>query len=324
MEKDYTKEYPTNVFKFFSLAQFHVDAFIDNYLYLSHPKQLNDGLDACRDFLYVENIKTPDVYNQIVESIRQNKPQLINHKLSFSTDRTSQTLKDVLYKSYFDFNGIISFTDSKASIFNNAMWAHYTNEKGFMIEFHTDSLLEGINKDSRNKDFEIVTKKIDYKEKLDAIDCNLIPNIGGLDTNIIFQKQTYWQQENEWRLFAKSNHYLNDTYGRHLFYPIHAIKRVYLGNKFWEEISENVIKEKEQYTIKKDYLPFIINLKELGDKVLSSSKSYQTTIGYKNNKKDNETYHPTRSFQKIIKIEIKGNEIAIAYDGCQRCSEKEL
>ena len=313
---------PNSVFKFYALKDYNIDAFIDHYLYLNHPSQLNDGMDACNDFLYMGNIKTESSYKNIIEHIRQRVPQLINHKLTFNTDKECNKLKDILYKSYFDFRGSVSFTKDINSVFNSAMWAYYTEEKGFAIEFQTDLLINGIENEFGNQEFQITAQEItyvdnlnnlDYTNGLEAIDCNSINNIEEMDTRVVFQKQAYWEHEEEWRLFAKSKHYLGLDYERYLLYPTNAIKRIYLGNKFWEEICSNIDTDFKRYTVKEEYLSLILKLQELEKKVYSSSKCYSPEISHETNGKSNEKYHPIRSFNPIEISNINKNEFAISF-----------
>ena len=324
MERLVSSEIPLSVFKFYSLKDYNIDAFIDHYLYVNHPSQLNDGMDACQDFLYMGEIKSANSYNQIVESIKQKRPQLVNYMLSFSTDKECEKLKESLYNSIFDYSGTISFSNSTNAVFNSAMWAYYTEEKGFAIEFKIKDLLNGIQEDFRNKQFELMSKQIDYKDDINSIDCNTLYSIEDIGKRITFQKQTYWNNEKEWRIYARSNQYLNRTYGRHLFYPQKAIKRIYLGNKFWKEViqeKKNIRERRWLYIIKKEYMPFIRNLYEFRNILFMSSKCYQSTYYVED---EITQYFPTRSFNSIDLEDIGNNntiQISFHSDGISNYRE---
>lgn len=314
MEIDKSIDYPDSVFKFYDLTEYNVEALIDQYLYLNTPPQLNDGMDASCDLLYMNDIKTIGSYNRIVENIRKKVPQLVNYKLSFSADKECKELKRALYDACFDFNGIISFTASKKSFFNGTMWGHYAKNKGFAIEFVTTDLIEGIKGDLRNKKFEsLICKEIEYYNELKAMNCDITYDIDKIDIGIVFQKQIDWKNEKEWRMFVKSNQYLNNTYGRHLFYSIKAIKRICLGDKFWEEISINKKNVKGyiwKCIVKEEYMPLVIKLKELKDKIYMNAICYAGEYKIKGDKWIH-TPLPTRSFGPIVIEKIENNEIEV-------------
>lgn len=46
MEKDCVKEYPKSVIKFYPSTWYSFDAFMNSYLYVSHPHSLNDMQDS--------------------------------------------------------------------------------------------------------------------------------------------------------------------------------------------------------------------------------------------------------------------------------------
>lgn len=313
MKTDFACERPKSVFKFYSLKDYHLKAFEGHYLYLSHPSQLNDGLDACQDLLYMNEIKTENSYNRLVKQLNKSFP-LKNHHLSFESDLKDnyRTLKDILYKAYFDFSGTISFTDFKDAFFNGAMWAYYTEEKGFAVEYQTEDLIRGIKYDLRNRRFKkLIYGKIEYVDKLKAINCDSIYNIDKVNIEIAFQKQAYWENEKEWRIVIQSNQYLEGDNARFVFYPSCAIKRICLGKQIWNEVSINKKNIKDniwKFTIKEAYLSFIKKLIELNGNVFMSTKCYQSTHNLITGEK---TFHPTRAYGEVIFDKIDDCQIIV-------------
>ena len=190
MKTDSDAEIPKSVFKFYSLKDCHVKAFLNHYLYLSHPSQLNDDMDACRDLLYVNDL-TQETYEQLVAQICLKAPHFRTSGLSYESDSKDEyrALRESLYNVCFDFSGIISFTDSKKSFFNGTMWAHYTGEKGFAIEFDTKKLIEGMIKNPLNMQFEYpIYRGVEYVDELEALDYDKIHLIDEIGKSIAFQK----------------------------------------------------------------------------------------------------------------------------------------
>lgn len=322
-------EIPDRVFKFYSLEDYHVKAFLNHYLYLSHPSQLNDGMDACRDLLYLDsNSMTQEVYERLKKQIILKVPQLRTSRLSFESDSKNgyEALKEALYNVCFNFSGIVSFTDSKKSFFNSAMWAYYTNEEGFAIEFKPQKLLEGIMSNPINKQFVSLSYgKVKYKEELEALNVKDIHTIDEIGTAIVFQKQKYWENEAEWRMYIESDLYLNKdkAYGRYIHYPVEAIERICLGYKFWNKVSENrcnIKKDVWQYTVKNEYLPFVKKLLSLCNIVFMSTKCFGRTYIYMNKKIAREIPTPTRSFDYLC-YSIEDNEITIEINEGKGISE---
>lgn len=328
MKTDSDAEIPKSVFKFYSLKDCHVKAFLNHYLYLSHPSQLNDDMDACRDLLYVNDL-TQETYEQLVAQICLKAPHFRTSGLSYESDSKDEyrALRESLYNVCFDFSGIISFTDSKKSFFNGTMWAHYTGEKGFAIEFDTKKLIEGMIKNPLNMQFEYpIYRGVEYVDELEALDYDKIHLIDEIGKSIAFQKQKCWESESEWRMYIRSNQYLNTkkTYGRYIHYSAEAIERICLGSKFWDEVSQDkcdIESSVWQYTIKKKYLQFVEELKILRNKVFMSTKCNRRTYKCENGKIVKEIPNPTRSFDPVLFGKMKGNKITIEIDAGYGASE---
>lgn len=324
-------KYPESIFKFCSFGDYYIDALIDHYLYLSHPSKMNDIRDACKSLIGLDNINVKE-YLQIVDLVKQRAPQLIGYKQHKELDPNYNKLRDTIYDVCFDFSGIISTTYGEDIQFQDNMWAHYANnDTGFLIEFQTKDLIEGIKKDYRNKRFRIIqTGYVNYKKEIDSIDCRKHNSIDEVNINIAFQKKEFWERENEYRILMISNQYLNDTYMRYAFYSEDAIRRIYLGDKFGEKIiddEEMKSEEKWQFKIKKEdkYIYFFKELCKYKDKVYLSGECCSSTSTYKNNYKDIQVKnHPTRSFLRIIHMEVKENKVTIECDGNPRSTEEEL
>jgi hypothetical protein len=102
-----------NLFKYYSLSEFNIDALENNYVYLSNPKDFNDPFDCSRN-LIIENQKELSDW-QYVESLNNNSKVGI---------------------TCFSKNGM-----------EPLMWSHYTNSyRGFCIKLKPE-FINPVNKE---------------------------------------------------------------------------------------------------------------------------------------------------------------------------------
>ncbi len=355
MEKDYAKEIPVNVFKFYSLTNYNIDSFINQYLYLSHPYELNDLMDI-RPY-------TLDMRNFTAERLETLKQEAIQYfpllKKYFNIDNVDThkeqglyALQNLIYDSFFAFGGVISLASKDR--FNELMWSHYAKESGFMMEFVTNNLLKDCENIYKNKLFnQIMFHPIQYKPHPCSIRCTKYSSLYEINKRNSYQKYIGWSYENEWRIVATSQQYLgrynyyyskrpNEFSLRRMYYSINSIMRVYLGKRFWtydnfvvkdERIdNENKIRkytlqepsscsEKERFCL---FLQFVQKLNELkngGINIYISGAcdcgefKFGTDICSKDNTFNPEYYYLTRSFEKIESINIDENIITVVYGG---------
>ena len=246
MEKDYAKEYPINVFKFYSLTNYSIDSFINHYLYLSHPYELNDLMDIRPYTLDMRNF-TQEKFEELKQEAIQRSP-LIGDILQIDSVDTQNkyglyALQNLIFNSFFAFGGVISLASKDR--FNELMWSHYAKESGFMIEFTTYNLLEDSETIDENKRFDqIIFHPVQYKPHPIGIKCMECSSLYEINKKNSYQKYNGWKYENEWRIIVTSKQYLGkyDFYSnsrpdefslRKLHYSVNSIIRIYLGKRFW-------------------------------------------------------------------------------------------
>lgn len=360
MEKDCVKEYPKSVIKFYPSTWYSFDAFMNSYLYVSHPHSLNDMQDCER---YVFDMRglcgETNLFFKLKNEITKNRPEFYKHhdlsRISIDNPRRLYDLQQSIFDSYYSYGGIISLA---IDIFNELMWSHYTKESGFAIEYSPVDLENSVINHPNNKTFnKPIFKPVQYKSKPESIDCSE-NNIHDINLFAAYQKCAEWSYEQEWRILVTSKQYLGrynyyadeqeKEFGlRELFYSIDAIKRIFVGKRFWTRLNFIVKDEqidtynlRHRYTIQKPkkcceakrYNLFVEFLKKLSELIRKNVEVYMSgacdcseyrhgtdhpTYDENNGRCDfyPNQYYITRSFERIENISINENLIEVTYSG---------
>lgn len=223
-----TKKYsiPETFFKYYALSPYSVDAITKQYVYASHPTQMNDPFDCAKSIIDFDD-------EEVARCLL--KDQYDEAKQSFPPKEFQKFCQSVFNTRLFRKIGIFSMTDSSE---NDLMWAHYANQLGFCVEFDI-------------KQFPFL--------KYDPFPINYIETVKPIRTSemdifpiasiLCSVKHTMWSYENEWRLMIecpegkemKSFGYwqgydinLGCEHDRKFYYPISAIKKIILRHTFLE------------------------------------------------------------------------------------------
>ena len=355
MEINLTLNYPKRIYKFYPLTDYNIDAFLNHYFFLSHPFHLNDLMDGeCYtiDMKHVESDVYHGLKTQILEYVPTFTEQNIYDHLDPYKDRERKWLQSAIMASFFSYGGIVSLANDNR--FSELMWSHYTQETGFMLEFDVDALLHSIAFHPYNN---VRFKKgyfqeVQYKSHPLSISCVKHPNIEIINLFNATQKNKEWQYEKEWRLIMTSYCYLGlpksiytddpmvtDVSKRKLFYSPDAIKRIYLGKKFWT--IQNIKKEKRicenvrEYVVNDEIVLFIHELCNYKDKIYMSGACDCAVYKFGTNHPiyncmtqksefEPEYYYLTRSFEKIRNISINKNIISVVYDEIHRTQNEDF
>ncbi len=357
METDISFDYPRSVYKFFSLEEYHKEAFLRNYLFPSHPYHLNDLMDGEFYTIDMRGISI-DIYNKIKQQMFEYSPLMINKafakQLNPYIDKNRKILQCAIMASFFSYGGIVSL--SSCNRFSELMWAHYAQENGFMIEFDTKRLLESIVGSDKNKDVynKLYFRKIVYKQHPISISYLRNQDIEKINLFNATQKNQDWSYEKEWRIIVSSNQELGlpesvyaedeqmtNVSRRKLYYDKSAIKRIYLGKKFWvsnikkKEIIPNDDNNVRVYPVQSGCLAFIEELcKYIGKVYMSGScdcSEYRhgtDTCAYNIKTRVCEYtpdyYYQTRSFELINRMEVIGANVYVIYDGIHRTKDEDF
>ncbi|OUO49466.1 hypothetical protein B5F77_14765 [Parabacteroides sp. An277] len=355
MEIDLTLNYPKRIYKFYSLTDYNVEAFLNHYFFLSHPFHLNDLMDGESYTIDMRHVES-DVYHRLRKQILEYVPVFVEQKmydhLDPYTDKKRIWLQSAIMASFFSYGGIVSLANDNR--FSELMWSHYTQETGFMLEFDVETLLRSVAFHPHNnvRFKKCYFQKVQYKNHPLSISCLRYPNIEIINLFNATQKNKEWQYEKEWRLIMTSYRYLGlpksiytddpvvtDVSERKLFYSSDAIKRIYLGKKFWTiqnikkeiKIGDNV----REYIVNDEVILFIHELCKYKDKVymsgacdcaaykLGTSHPIYNCITQKS-EFEPEYYYLTRSFEKIRNISVDKNIVSVVYDGIPRTQNEDF
>ena len=332
--------FPRSIFKYYPFNNNSIDAFLNHYLFLSHPFHLNDLMDARGYTIDTRNI-TSDIYGKLKDQIVKRAPLIVNgvdfHKLDFEIDRDREVLQKAISDSHFCFGGIVSL--SYKDRFNELMWSHYTNETGFMVEFDTLALLRSIKFQKLNGHFDCLDiKPMNYEPNPTSVSCVKYPDIEYINITNATQKKIDWAYEKEWRIIATSYSFLGlpkslavqdekylDVSKRRLYYDPSSIKRIFLGKKFFEIHNvEKVIPIGDycrQYIIQNQYIPFFeeigkcknIYMSETSDIVKCTFNVDEASEEMIERAKATSNYSSERSFGPIKQFIADGKLISVEY-----------
>lgn len=357
MEIEKPANCPKSLFKFYSNSQYNLEAFLENYIYVSHPYQFNDLMDTRPYAFDVRKMDKMEFDKLKQDSIDEN-PEILNH-YPFNWEgnydlKAFDKLRQFIFDSYFSFAGLASFADKGR--FNELMWSHYAKESGFMIEFDTQKLINSIKTNNSIFD-ELILGKVKYRSPIVGVD--KYKSFRQINKAISFQKSKEWKYEREWRIIALSNQFLGkydyfsgkqtaDFALRKLHYDPTAIKRIYLGKKFWTNDNyveddmaqdrENSIRQyvrrdiksyksndkmEQQRNVFGEFIRYIQGLirKRKDCVYMSGATSYYKPTHrlhdsfYNNFTKRDECkrYYITRAFELIKNMSIEGSSITVTY-----------
>lgn len=293
---------PKHLYKYYSFSKYSVEALVNNYLYFSHPSQLNDIIDSTDLLLDFENCSIEN-YNGLYEYRigtfgfdRGKKPSFEEAKKNNFID-----LRSFIYFFGFFNKGLLSLTSCSI---NKLMMAHYTAETGFILKFERDLLLNSLDDENEINRIQLfpmnyskTIKPINFfKESKKTIENVNGKNIHSLDYKIPFLyisslKDIVWKYEDEWRIIIekdKMGHIAppldfrevpkqNIINGRKIKYNNNCLNKIILAPMFFNNSSFKAeIKKVNNNKISFSFSLNIENFKE--KKVLDSFREFLNKI----------------------------------------------
>lgn len=223
---------PNYLYKYYSLNEKNVDAVISRKIYVSSPHQLNDLFDSL--FLRINySVSKKEEYKSVVEAVGL---EFDNH-LFENSEEYREKLRNTLFAVWDSATGIISTTDNSL---NDLMWAHYTNNEGFVIQLDYKKFPENFGSP-------IPISYLYNKEFSEKNNYNPLEEL----FNNTLSKKHIWQYENEYRLivFSKThNYFLTDgpfsnvkhqeyeKDSRLQEYPAECVNKIILGFNFFKPL----------------------------------------------------------------------------------------
>lgn len=238
---------PINLFKYYSLNKLSVEGVINKYFYASHPFQFNDPYDCfkylidfddnCIEYFY-EFFQLNHSKSEVDALYRNNNEELISKIQSY------------YYNTIFSQIGIFCLIPDPIDI---RMWAYFTNQKGFAIEFNLNKLETDCSKNPEKIQFHgpfpinyqsnFITKKFDADWHLSAL----------YNTNV---KSDFWKHEKEFRylitgksgLYIPGHDEIEKRDNRRIFYNGDCVEEIVLGFRFFDY--EDILKGENRPTFK--------------------------------------------------------------------------
>jgi hypothetical protein len=208
---------PESFTKYYSLSKFSIDALLKNYIYASHPYELNDPFDCFRELIDFSEMK---------EKIRKDF-----YGTNLPIDDTQ------IYNGLFESIGIISMTSSENE--NPILWAYYSNKhSGFSATYNKDAFT---NKSIKGP------FPVDYIKKLKKIKVTKQDVMAQIFCHTMI-KSNKWLSEDEWRfLYVNKDMYIpgldyrnikiRNQENRKFYLPKKSIKEIKLGFYFFDAIN---------------------------------------------------------------------------------------
>lgn len=211
--------HPT-LFKYYALNENSIDALLNNYVYASHPNEINDVFDTFFNLIQFDN----ENWNYAFLTKILGYPIKKAEEYKKDKNYIAKNFREQLYQQI----GVLSLTTKDSDLL---MWSYYTNHKGFCIEFDYNKFpfkTHGpfpIN-------YQDKVKPISFTEKLYSSE--MLATL--VQSNIKYEK---WEHEDEWRILIESpcpmiSPFYKTGHNRKFRYPISAIKSIALGFRFFD------------------------------------------------------------------------------------------
>lgn len=245
IEHNVTK--PDNLFKFYAMNKYSVDALTKGYLYASHPVELNDLLDSSPFLLFTSKKLEFEMYDNFFGFLYEdNKEDLVKfYREDSNRENLCKGYISKLWDTATNLFGIISMTTIEN---NTLMWPHYTQEKGFQLKFKTEELEQSIKSKINVNEGYLGLYPVNYTEKLSPIDIYSYQTMFVPLYYVTNVKSNKWNYENEWRfLISKQNmgvpyskiglvpteDYFVNKENRYVYYDNKIIESITLGVNFF-------------------------------------------------------------------------------------------
>jgi hypothetical protein len=301
---DIKRDQPQTLYKYYGLTGDNIAALEGFYLYAPHPYQMNDLFDCHEGLIQFDDAV---VIEKLFPGLIPNKTLTESCSLSHEILKKAQ----VNYiRSLYSHVGILSFTEDGL---NPQMWSYYTGNKGFMVEFglsHFNFRFHG-------------PFQINYQEKIEPISLKEweLPLCTLYQTNV---KTKAWEHEKEWRMLSEKAN-MNfpgfkqspgiESVERHFEYDRLAIKRIVLGNRFFNieddvlvdaEANICTLKDNDHTKLKRRLLNFIITNEILTEMIVRNPDKFDiSNVPFeidKNGKFDKKYIYP------ILKLQNEGKD----------------
>ncbi len=235
------KSKPEKLIKYYSLTDYNIDAFKRNYLFFSHPLDLNDPFDSCRYMIDLRFLSKGYFITLIsrymhffMPSRKLSIAEIINYVEHGFNNETSkmdffQTHNPFYWNIIFSKVAVLSLSEIEDSML---LWSYYTNHKGFAVKFinlNFETTISGPYPMNYSNKYEII-----YPRKVEIEIEKLI--------YLLTIKSEEWKHENEWRFILRKDNLAIPEYDEYdikisnnkVTYDPKQIEYIVLGFKFFK------------------------------------------------------------------------------------------
>lgn len=237
-------ETPDKLCKYYALNENNVNAFLKHQIYASQLDQLNDLFETpyfSKVYDGLTNSQFEKVYKY--DNPKSNDFESYLDEMEYNYERLKRSYLHT--QTYFSTKhlGIVSLTKNNC---HDLMWAHYTNNKGFLVEFNHNRF-----KDQTSSAHPFGPFPINYLKEWE--EANVVETGSGLYwLTKALTKKSIWDYEDEYRyLFVSQEEFLLSGWlssvqdnefpkrSRLISYSKEAINKVILGFNFFIEERDN-------------------------------------------------------------------------------------
>ena len=287
--KDGSEYRSQSFYKYYAFDEHSVDALTHLYVYATHPCQFNDPFDCAEELIKFDDMESIRILWDFLFPKFAETCQYDRDIIEYYSNSAYRTL---LYIKW----GILCLSSKYDDI---AMWAAYSNHKGFCVEF-----------DVSHFPFKMTGPfPINYQEKLISYSIKdiTVPLAAIVQTNV---KHKCWKHEEEWRLLLEcpADFYMEpfgylatelkkkfpEYHNRKFKYTLRSLKSVCLGMKFFDGIHSVITDYEKEYVatneMKNDILSFL-SLSKIPTYVLDTNELEVVRVPIEITQIRNDAYH---------------------------------
>ncbi|WP_295201969.1 DUF2971 domain-containing protein [uncultured Chryseobacterium sp.] len=189
---------PQTLYKYYDLTHYSINSFENSTVHFGHSYLMNDLLDG--NFILWD-------FDSFLNSYMSEMKRPIEYKEFYRLSLLKQ-----LSGPFLQFIGYFCLCENYK---NDLLWAHYTSEKGYCIEFDTQLLFKDFSA------YQTYFYPINYELKTIDFEKNIIKTETDsgyhVDANIplfyaVANKEKFWSYEQEWRIVMRNESFTSITH----------------------------------------------------------------------------------------------------------------
>lgn len=216
---------PQLLSKYYSLNERSVLSFVNSCVYASPPHKFNDIFDSLFELIHYEKMRYEELWK--IYKLTYNTPlqQVVTQ------EKLERLVRKALKHLWNESSGILCLTDNQTS---DLMWAHYSQNNGFLVEYDTFLFPKNFNSAIR---INYIPEQYDLK-----INPTSAEELWKTTLIVPFIKKILWEYESEYRILI--NQPKSNTDWRLQKVPQSSIQKLILAPHFFNELYDICSDEK--------------------------------------------------------------------------------